>query len=216
MRSSTGPRTPPPSPRASDELPKAPAVLLLIDVINDLGFDGGKKLLRQALPMAQRLAALVRRARAEHVPVIYANDNFGRWRSDFRAQVTHCLEDGVCGRPIADLLRPTESDYFVLKPKHSAFFSTALESLLQGMGARSLVLTGLAGDNCVLFTAHDAYMRDYRLTVPSDCIASERADSNRWALDHMKRFLKADVRTGARVDFADLAHRKHRKSRAPT
>jgi nicotinamidase-related amidase len=190
----------------------ASVVLLLIDVINDLEFEGGGLLLRYALPMARRLATLVSRARSARVPIIYANDNFGRWRSDFRAQVKHCLRDGVRGRPIAEVLRPTRSDYFVLKPKHSAFFSTALDSLLKAMSAQTLVLTGIAGDNCVLFTAHDAYMRDYRLVVPADCVASERVSGNRWALDHMARFLRTDVRASTEVDFVALKRRRGRDS----
>lgn len=158
--------------------------------------------------MARKLAALVERARKAHVPIVYVNDNFGRWRSDFRAQVQHCLEDGVRGRPVVELLRPSDDDYFVLKPKHSAFFSTALETLLQALETETLILTGLAGDNCVLFTAHDAYMRDYRLAVPSDCIASESATSNAWALRHMARFLKVDTREGAKVDLTALKRLK--------
>lgn len=189
---------------SSDASAPAPCALLLIDVINDLEFEGGERLLPRALPMAKKLARLVERARAAHVPVIYVNDNFGRWRSDFRAQVRHCLDDDVRGRPVVELLRPRDDDYFVLKPKHSAFFATALETLLQALETQSLVLTGLAGDNCVLFTAHDAYMRDYRLAVPSDCIASESPTSNAWALRHMARFLKVDTRIGSRVDFKAL------------
>jgi nicotinamidase-related amidase len=194
--------------RSTDVPGPAPCALLLIDVINDLEFDGGDKLLQRALPMARKLAALVERARKAHVPVVYVNDNFGRWRSDFRAQVQHCLEDGVRGRPVVELLRPRDEDYFVLKPKHSAFFSTALETLLQALETETLILTGLAGDNCVLFTAHDAYMRDYRLAVPSDCIASESPPSNAWALRHMARFLKVDTREGAKVDLAALKRLK--------
>src|SRR3954462_4425946 len=102
---------------------KAAVALLLIDVINDLEFPEGDQLLHFALPMARRVAALAQRARAAAVPVIYVNDNFGRWRSDFHAQVEHCLRDGVRGRPIAELLRPDKDDYFVLKPKHSGFYS---------------------------------------------------------------------------------------------
>jgi nicotinamidase-related amidase len=109
---------------------KSDVALLLIDVINDLDFPEGDQLLRHALPMARQIATLKRRARAEGIPVIYVNDNFGRWRSDFSAQVEHCLEDGVCGKPVAELLRPAKDDYFVLKPKHSGFFSTTLDTLL--------------------------------------------------------------------------------------
>lgn len=205
-------------PAETDTAGPAPCALLLIDVINDLEFEGGEKLLPRALPMARKLAALVKRARAAHVPVVYVNDNFGRWRSDFSTQVRHCLDDDVRGRPLVELLRPRDDDYFVLKPKHSAFFSTALETLLQALETQTLVLTGLAGDNCVLFTAHDAYMRDYRLAVPSDCIASESPTSNAWALRHMARFLKVDTRIGARVDFPALKklHRRGRSMRNVT
>jgi nicotinamidase-related amidase len=183
---------------------KARCALLLVDVINDLEFDGGEDLLRHAAPAMKRLAVLVRRARRAGVPVIYANDNFGHWRSDFRAIVRHCLDEDVRGRPIAEMLAPAELDYFVLKPKHSAFFSTALETLLRSLGARTLILSGLAGDICVLFTAHDAHMREYELFVPSDCLASESAASNRWALEHMRRCMRVDTRASPRIDLRRL------------
>ena len=86
--------------------------------------------------MAERIAALKRRAKAAGIPAIYVNDNFGRWQSDFNAQVEHCLNDGVRGQPLAELLRPDEDDYFVLKPKHSGFFSTTLDILLDYLRSR--------------------------------------------------------------------------------
>src|SRR5438552_16501483 len=95
---------------------KSDVALLLIDVINDLEFAEGHQLLQNALPMARQIATLKERATREGVPAIYVNDNFGRWRSDFNAQVEHCLKDGVRGQPIAELLRPAKDDYFVLKP----------------------------------------------------------------------------------------------------
>src|SRR5207248_2360578 len=107
--------------------------------------------------------ALKKRAKAAGIPAIYVNDNFGIWQSDFRSVVRHCLEDGVCGAPIARLLAPEADDYFVLKPKHSGFYSTTLDILLDYLGVRALILTGIAANICVLFTANDAYMRDFRL-----------------------------------------------------
>jgi nicotinamidase-related amidase len=179
---------------------KADTALLLIDVINDLEFPDGDKLLTFALPMAQRLAALKRRAGQAGVPAIYVNDNFGRWQSDFNKQVDHCLGN-VRGRPIAELLRPAPDDYFVLKPKHSGFYSTALELLLAYLQVKRLILTGIAGNNCVLFTANDAYMRDYDLAVPSDCVASNTEEDNRHALLQMRQVLKADTRPSTEVVF---------------
>ncbi|MGK3981931.1 isochorismatase family cysteine hydrolase [Sorangium sp. So ce136] len=178
--------------------------LLLIDVINDLDFPEGDRLLAHALPMAHRIRALKQRCRDAGIPAVYVNDNFGRWQSNFHRQIEHCLEDGVRGREIAALLRPGEEDYFVLKPKHSGFYGTTLEILLESLGVQTLILTGMAGNICVLFTANDAYMRDYRLLVPSDCIASEGEEDNAYALRQMQRFLKADVTPSDEIDLERL------------
>jgi len=189
--------------RSNQAPDRAETVLLLIDVINDLEFDGGEKLLTQALPMAVSLAALKRRAKAAGVPAIYVNDNFGRWRSDFAKLVRHCLEEDVRGSPVAALLIPEQDDYFVLKPKHSAFFQTNLESLLSYLGATTLILTGMAGDICVLFSANDAHMRDFKIVIPSDCVASEEANANQQAMMLMQRVLKANTSPSSELEFRD-------------
>ena len=183
---------------------KSPVVLLLIDVINDLEFPEGEQLLAHALPMAQRVAELKRRLRRHGVPAIYVNDNFGRWRSDFRAQVEHCRHDGVRGEALVRLLKPEEEDYFVLKPKHSGFYSTTLEVLLRYLGARTTIITGLAGNNCVLFTASDAFLRDFRLFVPADCVASNTTEENERALAQLAAVLKANITPSLELSWKDL------------
>jgi len=172
--------------------------LLLIDVINDLEFAGGDDLLVHARPMAHQIAALKQLAKAAEIPVIYVNDNFGQWRSDFRRLVQYCCQSAVRGHEISRLLQPDEDDYFVLKPKHSAFYQTNLEVLLKDLKVTSLILTGMAGDMCVLFTAHDAYMRDFDIVVPAYCTASESLFYNEQALTLMQRAAKADI-----TPFAD-------------
>ena len=186
---------------------EAAAALLLIDVINDLEFEGGDALLGEALPMGERLAALTQRARGAGLPVVYVNDNFGKWRSDFSKLLDHCLHDGVRGQKLAELLRPDGDDYFVLKPKHSGFFATTLDVLLRYLGVTTVVLTGLSADNCVLFTASDAFLRDYHLVVPPDCVASENAEQTRRALEHMQRVLKARLTPSADLDLEQLTRR---------
>ena len=183
---------------------KCSVALVLIDWINDLEFDSGAKLLQPALAAARATASLRKRAKAAGVPVIYCNDNFGKWRSDFRSLLEHVLKDDVRGRPIAQLLAPDEEDYFVLKPKHSGFHSTTLEVLLAHLGTQTLILTGIAGNFCVLFTAQDAYMRDFNLVVPRDCIASEDGTDNRHALEHMAKVCKADTSPSTGLDFSRL------------
>jgi nicotinamidase-related amidase len=173
---------------------KSETAMLLIDVINDLEFPGSEQIVDRAVEMGRRIACLKSGLRERGIPAIYVNDNFGRWRSDFRAQVEHCLHDGVRGEPLARLLRPAEDDYFVLKPMHSGFYSTVLEVLLEHLGATTLILTGIAANICVLFTANDAYMRNYRLIVPADCVVSNTEEENEYALRQMREILKADTR----------------------
>lgn len=184
-----------------------PVALLIVDVINDMEFEGGEALFEQALPMADRLAAFASRAREAGVPVVYVNDNFGRWRSDFRALLDHCITGGTRGAPIAERLTPGKSDYVVLKPKHSAFFSTTLDTLLEYLHARTLIITGLTTDLCVLFTASDAHMRDFHLVVPEDCCAAQTAGNHRTAMELLERNFRADTRRSPDIDFHELAAR---------
>jgi nicotinamidase-related amidase len=189
---------------------QADVALLLIDVINDLEFDGSESLLQSAVPMARKIAALKRRAKEARVPVIYVNDNFGRWQSDLSKLLAHCLEDDVKGKPLAELLRPDDDDYFVIKPKHSGFYSTTLDVLLSYLKVKALILTGIATNICVLFTANDAYMRDFYLFVPADCVAANDERENRHALQQMATVLKADTRPSEDLDFAALMRRLQR------
>jgi len=182
---------------------KSKVALLLIDVINDLDFPGSRSLLRFAVPMARRLARLKTQARELGCPVIYVNDNFGRWRSDFQSQVKHCLGDGVPGRCLVERLRPANDDYFVLKPTHSGFHSTTLELLLRHLGAQTLIITGLATNICVQFTANDAYLRGYHVCVPRDCVAANSAKLTAEALSQMRSVLKADVIDSRAIPWSD-------------
>jgi nicotinamidase-related amidase len=179
----------------------SPVVLLLIDVINDFEFEGAEPIFQHALAAAKKIAALKARTDRAGIPAIYVNDNFGKWRSDFRNLVTHCVEDDTRGRPIVELLRPGAEDYFVLKPKQSGFYSTTLDLLLDHLGARTLIITGFTGDICVLFTAIDAHLRDYHLLVPRDCVISQDEKENETILEYMKRVLEADIRSSSEIDL---------------
>jgi nicotinamidase-related amidase len=186
---------------------KAAVVLLLVDVINDFAFPEAPLLLRYALPAARRIAWLKAKCRQRQIPAIYVNDNFGRWRSDFKNQVERCTAEDSTGAPVARMLIPAEDDYFVLKPKHSGFYASSLDVLLTSLGARKLIITGFAADICVLFTANDAYMRDYEVTVPMDCIAAETISAKRTACAQMKRYLRADTGSSAGRHFWDQLKR---------
>lgn len=94
----------------------------------------------------------------------------------------------------------------MLKPKHSGFYSTTLDLLLKHLGADTLILAGFTADICILFTANDAYMRDYRLVIPADCVASQDETENRRALSFMERVLKADIRESKEINPNELSH----------
>jgi len=185
----------------STAVPVSGTALLLIDVINDLAFKGSDELVAQAEPMALRLAALKRRTSAAGIPSIYINDNFGQWRSDFRKTVAHCMSPSSPGRRVSARLKPSSRDYFVLKPKHSGFFGTTLDTLLEALRIRRVILTGIAGNICVLFTANDAYMRDFTLFAPADCIVSNTAADNDHALRQIATVLKGDITDSSRLTF---------------
>jgi nicotinamidase-related amidase len=189
----------------------SPVVLLVIDAINDFTFDEARGVLSRALPMARRIRRLKARTRSAGVSTVYVNDNFGRWRSDFRSLIQHCSHGR--GRAVTRLLQPGPRDYFVLKPKHSAFYSTTLELLLEHLGTRTLILTGLLTDSCILLTAYDAHMRGYDVVVLSDCVAARTPSDHRRALAQIRRALNAEVRASTALDLGRLLRRAGRDAR---
>jgi nicotinamidase-related amidase len=177
---------------------RADTALAILDLISDFSFEGGAEIARAALPVARRIARLKARARNARIPVVYINDAIGRWRSDFPGMVRHCKKSSR-GRPIVEAIAPEPGDYCILKPKHSGFFATPLETLLEYLGARHLVLTGVSTPQCILFTAVDAYVRDYRLSIPGDCVAARTAAEDRLARRFLRSVLRADLRPASRV-----------------
>ncbi|EYF00372.1 cysteine hydrolase family protein [Chondromyces apiculatus] len=181
--------------------PPPPAAVLVIDVLNDLAFPGGEKVVPWAHKMAARLKPFLARARAAGFPVIYVNDNYDHWRSDHGEIYRYCTRKGARGRAVVRKLKPRRDDYFIVKPKHSGFFGTSLQPLLQHLGARRLILTGMATNLCVFFTAHDAHMHEYDLYALSDCCAAESDFDHDTALDQLKRFCGVTVMRSDEVDF---------------
>jgi nicotinamidase-related amidase len=181
---------------APDEHPFA---VLILDLISDFRFEGGPALLRAALPAARRIARLKDRARAAGAPVIYVNDNRGKWRSDRAQLIAGCLNDDAPGHELVGLITPQPDDYFIFKPKHSGFFATPLAALLKHLCARKLVICGVTLEQCVLFTAMDAYVRDFELYVPRDCVAGLM--QTRAVLTLLQRILMAKTSASPSIRF---------------
>lgn len=177
---------------------KQDTALIIIDMINKMDFEGGEYLLEHTLPMTERLHSFKKELKEEGLPVIYVNDNFELWQDNVSDLIDECKKGR--GKPVIEQILPDEDDYFIIKPKHSGFFGTQLSILLEHLEVRNLILTGIAGDICVLFTANDAYMREYDIWVPEDCVASEQEDDNENALKIIRRSLFAETGKSTEVD----------------
>jgi nicotinamidase-related amidase len=170
-----------------------PTALLFVDVITDFQFPDGNNLLAEALGILPNLRMLRQQAKERHFPIIYVNDNLGRWRSSFEEVVRHCLSEESRGRSFIEHLLPDKADYVVLKAKNSGFFQTSLDLLLKHLKANRLIICGFCTESCILFTAQDAYMRDFELIIPADCIASTNSTLHQVMLEHLQSTLKADI-----------------------
>lgn len=179
---------------------KENTALIIIDMNNKMEFDGSKELLKHTEPIVQPLLNLKKRAKEAGIPTIYVNDNYGLWREDIERLIDECKKGN--GGKIVERFIPNQDDFFIIKPKHSAFFGTQLDILLHQLEVKNLILTGIAGDICVLFTAVDAYMREYNLWVPSDCLASETTQDNEAALRLIKRstFANTNPSTDVKIE----------------
>lgn len=181
----------------------SPVALLLVDLINPFDFEEGPALLERTRAILAPVRQLTQRAHAAGVPVIYVNDNFGRWRSSFADTVRYCRERD--GRDIVDALAPGDGDLFVLKPQRSGFYCTPLELLLRDLGSRHLVLCGITTEMCVLATATDAVEHRYRVWIPEDGTAAFEDGRRDRALRVMEEGLGATTCPAAEVPLEQLA-----------
>jgi nicotinamidase-related amidase len=195
-------------PAAARATVKSPgSALILIDLITNFEFEDGDELLRRALPIARNVAQLKQRAKKARVPVVYVNDNFGKWQEDFKTMSGHFAKSDSKGHRVVQLLMPDKDDYYVLKPHRSAFYSTTLELLLRELKAKTLIITGVTTDICILFSANDAYMRGFELHIPSDCVAAVKPAFSKQAMEFIKRVLKADTRKSTEISFRSTRRR---------
>jgi len=188
------------------DAPRGNTALLILDMITDMDFRGAGSMLRDTEDASRTILKLRDAADKARLPVIYVNDNFGEWHSERYRLVERALAGE--GREFVARLAPRDGDYFIIKPQFSGFYATNLQVLLPKLGADRLVLTGVSADICVLFTAADAHMRDYRLWIPEDAVAAQTGERRRWALDIMKQSMGAEVRATDRLSLAVWAKGK--------
>lgn len=158
---------------------KPTPALLIVDMFSRFDFPDAKALEPSALSAAGAIAKLRERFHAADHPVIYANDNFADWQMDFKELIGECLKAEGAPAAIARLLSPAPGDYFVLKPKHSAFLATPLPILLAKLGCARLVVTGMAADSCIASTCYDSKAREYDTVVVPEAVAGVGAKKAR-------------------------------------
>lgn len=187
-------------PKASINVKRiSPVTLLIVDMINDFQFEDGQEMFGHALEAAQAIAGLKKVMAEQELASVYVNDNCGAWQQDFDQQVKRIAKTSEPGRKIIEILRPEREDHYVLKPQRSGFFETPLAMLLEAFETHTVIVTGVAADICVLFTAHDAYMRGFKVAVPADCTAAIKQSHRDDTLKLLKRIAHVDVRPSAEL-----------------
>jgi nicotinamidase-related amidase len=179
------------------------AAVVALDLISDFAFPDGPRVLRALGARASAIRRLLDAARAKGLPIIYANDNLGAWRSDAPALMARCTEARLPGAELVLSLMPETTDEIVLKPRHSAFFDTPLEMLLGEHRADTLVIAGISAESCVWMTACDAHTRGFSLVVPRDTLAGASAKALRATMTGLREVL--DARVPARASTLRLA-----------
>jgi nicotinamidase-related amidase len=168
-------------------------------MINTYDHDDAELLVRSAKKVVPAVVRLLERARDAGVPVVYVNDNFGEWRSHHG----ELLETALAG-PHADLvepLRPDDASLFVVKARHSIFYETPLTYLLNQQGVGHVVLCGQVTEQCVLYSALDAHIRNLKVTVPEDAVAHIHPELADAALRMMSRNMGAEIRHADDISF---------------
>ncbi|MBG0918894.1 cysteine hydrolase family protein [Exiguobacterium sp. SRB7LM] len=165
--------------------------LLIIDLFNDFDFEGGDMLRKHTEAIVEPILELKKHFKELDLPVIYCNDNFGQWKDSTEDIIEYVKASK--GEHIASQIEPEDEEYFIIKPRHSTFFGTQLDILLRQLNVTKLILTGVATDICILFSANDAYMRDYDIYVPRDCVTAETSKRHESALTIIDEALGIEI-----------------------
>ncbi len=187
--------------------------LLLVDFFNPLEFAKPSSLAPWALKAARNTQRLKALAASMRIPSIYINDNFDEWGGDFSRVIERCAEQDGPARQILELLAPASDDYVMTKPRHSAFYGTPLEFVLEELGVRNVIVTGLEADVCIFFTAQDAYVRQFALWIPANCVGTKNDRYYKTALEHMRRNIKATTAPVGRTIDLETAFPPGQKER---
>jgi nicotinamidase-related amidase len=171
------------------------SALVVIDMLSAYDFPDADTLAENARDVVPVIAALVARAQADDVPVIYVNDNYGDWNSSAEELLQRAL--GGEQPELVEPLRPPDGAAFVIKARHTIFYGTPLDHLIATEEIDRLVLVGQVTEQCVFYSALDAHVRGLDVAVPPDAVAYINEDWHRAALEMMEANMGADVTPSA-------------------
>jgi nicotinamidase-related amidase len=167
-------------------------VVLVVDVLNAYEHPDADLLIPNVEPTIEPMSTLLKRARdADDVTVVYVNDNYG----DFTAEFGDLVDSALAGRrpDLVSPIAPAPDSRKLTKVRHSAFYSTPLGYLLGRLGTKRVVITGQVTEQCILYTALDAYVRHFEVVIPPDTVAHIDADLGKAALKMMEQNMAATL-----------------------
>jgi nicotinamidase-related amidase len=171
--------------------------LLVVDMLNTYEHEDADRLAASVKTAVPQITDLIERARGDDVPLVYVNDNYGDWNSSSE----ELAQRAMAGRhpDLVEPLLPRDDDAFVIKARHSVFYSTPLEYLLQTMEVGRIVLAGQATEQCILYSALDGYVRHFEVVVARDGVAHIHEHLADAAFEMMERNMHAQIRPAEEV-----------------
>ncbi|MGM0437929.1 MAG: cysteine hydrolase family protein [Bacillota bacterium] len=106
---------------------------------------------------------------------IISNPHWGEKDSETEGSREGISQHNIAGSPGTEIIPDLyeKEDYIVnTKKRYSCFYETDLEFLLEQIGAKTVIITGINTSSCVLCTSFDACNRDYKVYVAEDCCDS--------------------------------------------
>jgi nicotinamidase-related amidase len=173
--------------------------LLVVDMLNNYEHPEADRLAERVEDALPGVRTLLRRAEETETQIVYVNDNYGDWNSSSEELAKQAM-DGA--RPdLVEPVLPIEGQSFVIKARHSTFYQTPLEYLLDQQGVGRIIFTGQVTEQCILYSALDAYVRHFDVVIPTDAVAGIYDDLGEAALQMMERNMGAELTTAAEVEL---------------
>jgi len=175
--------------------PREGTALVVVDMLNPYEHDDADVLAASVENVVPAIRLLLDRGREREIPIIYVNDNYGDWRSSAEKLAERAL--GGRRPDLVEPVLPPEDVRFVIKPRHTIFYETPLDYLLYREGIERIVLTGQVTEQCILYSALDAYVRHLRVAVPVDAVAHIHEHLARSAVEMMETNMRAEITDAA-------------------